>query len=272
MFLEEGAHRVDGGVGAAAGGVRFDRAAGDPPLPAETVGERVRDSMCGREGAQETAPDVAEDLARPRDAVRGGLLTAYWALSGYGLRASRALGWLAAAMLVTIMLLMGVGLPQDAPKQKATGTVPADGGTVTFEVDKDDPRNLTGNRFSSERFEKALNVMLNSVVFRSADQDLTTAGTDIEMTSRLAEPVLLGLAVLAVRNRVKRCPTGIRRNRCTRTSPAVSAGSDVRLCGIAFVSSRRGSRTTQGRCLVLASIHSSHQRLCSSAAAVAGGI
>ncbi|MGY1503680.1 hypothetical protein ACW4TU_45195 (plasmid) [Streptomyces sp. QTS52] len=52
---------------------------------------------------------------------------------------------------------------------------------------------------------RALNVTLNSVVFRSADQDLTTAGTYIEMTSRLAEPVLLvGLAVLdAIRNRVK---------------------------------------------------------------------
>ncbi|MFF9870120.1 hypothetical protein ACF1G0_32865 [Streptomyces sp. NPDC013953] len=61
-----------------------------------------------------------------------------------------------------------------------------------------------GNRFTGERFEKALNVTLNSVVFRSSGQDLTTAGTYIEMTSRLTEPVLLGLAVLAVRNRVKR--------------------------------------------------------------------
>ncbi len=44
---------------------------------------------------------------------------------------------------------------------------------------------------------------LNSVVFRSSGQALTTAGTYIEMTSRLTEPVLLGPAVLAVRNRVK---------------------------------------------------------------------
>ncbi|MET9460892.1 pentapeptide repeat-containing protein [Streptomyces canus] len=133
-----------------------------------------------------------------------GLLHGYWLLSGYGLRASRALGWLAVAMLVTIMLLMGFGLPNDNSKQEATGTVPPGGGQVTFEIGKDDPHNPTGNRFTGERFEKALNVTLNSVVFRSADQDLTTAGTYIEMTSRLAEPVLLGLAVLAVRNRVKR--------------------------------------------------------------------
>ncbi|WP_330248553.1 pentapeptide repeat-containing protein [Streptomyces sp. NBC_00562] len=133
-----------------------------------------------------------------------GLLHSYWMLSGYGLRASRAVGWLAAAMLATIVLLMGFGLPNSDPKQEATGTVPAGGGKVTFEIGKDDAHNPTGNRFTGERFEKALNVTLNSVVFRSADQDLTTAGTYIEMTSRLTEPVLLGLAVLAVRNRVKR--------------------------------------------------------------------
>ncbi|MFJ1580428.1 pentapeptide repeat-containing protein [Streptomyces sp. NPDC088182] len=133
-----------------------------------------------------------------------GLLHGYWLLSGYGLRASRALGWLAASMLVTIVLLMGFGLPQDSPKQEATGTVPPGGGKVTFEIDKADPKNPTGNRFTGERFEKALNVTLNSVVFRSSGQDLTTAGTYIEMASRVTEPVLLGLAVLAVRNRVKR--------------------------------------------------------------------
>ncbi|MER6151271.1 hypothetical protein [Streptomyces hirsutus] len=133
-----------------------------------------------------------------------GLLHGYWLLSGYGLRASRALGWLAAAMLVTIVLLMGFGLPKDSPKQEATGTVPPGGGKVTFEIDKADPQNPTGDRFTGKRFDKALNVTLNSVVFRSSGQNLTTAGTYIEMTSRLVEPALLGLAVLAVRNRVKR--------------------------------------------------------------------
>ncbi|MFH8873819.1 pentapeptide repeat-containing protein [Streptomyces griseus] len=142
----------------------------------------------------------ADDIPR----TERGLLTAYWALSGYGLRASRALAWLAAAMLSTIVLLMAFGLAQDTPKQTATGTVPAGGGKVTFEIDKDDPQNPADDRFTGERFEKALNITLNSVVFRSSGQDLTTAGTYIEMTSRLTEPVLLGLAVLAVRNRVKR--------------------------------------------------------------------
>ncbi|MFE7840144.1 hypothetical protein ACFU53_30030 [Streptomyces sp. NPDC057474] len=102
----------------------------------------------------------ADDIPRSERS----LLTAYWALSGYGLRASRALAWLGAAMLLTITLLMAVGLAKDTPKQTATGTVPAGGGTVTFEIDKDDPQNPTGNRFTGERFEKALNITLNSVV------------------------------------------------------------------------------------------------------------
>ncbi|MFZ4161517.1 pentapeptide repeat-containing protein [Streptomyces griseoincarnatus] len=133
-----------------------------------------------------------------------GLLHAYWMLSGYGLRALRALGWLAAAMLITLVLLIGFGLPKDDPKQQASGTVPPGGGKVTFEIEKGDPQNPVGNPFTGKRFEKALNVTLNSVVFRSSGQDLTTVGTYIEMASRLVEPALLALAVLAVRGRIKR--------------------------------------------------------------------
>ncbi|MFB7398413.1 pentapeptide repeat-containing protein [Streptomyces sp. NPDC056191] len=132
------------------------------------------------------------------------LLWAYWALSGYGLRASRALGWLAAAMLTTILLLMTFGLPASSPKQEATGTVPAGGGKVTFTIDKQDPKNPVKDRFTTKRFDKALSVTLNSVVFRSSGQDLTTTGTYIEMTSRILEPALLALAVLAIRGRIKR--------------------------------------------------------------------
>ncbi|MEU4616658.1 pentapeptide repeat-containing protein [Streptomyces umbrinus] len=132
------------------------------------------------------------------------LLHSYWLLSGYGLRAFRAFGWLLVAMGITILLLMGFGLPQHSPPQEATGIVPAGGGRVTFTLDQDDPQNPSGDRFTSERFEKSLNITLNSVIFRSSGQDLTTAGTYIEMLSRLFEPALLALTVLAIRGRIKR--------------------------------------------------------------------
>ncbi|MFI1677976.1 pentapeptide repeat-containing protein [Streptomyces sp. NPDC020607] len=139
----------------------------------------------------------------PRDAERW-LLQAYWLLSGYGLRASRALGWLALAMTTTVLLLMGFGLPGSAPALRASGTLPSDGGPVTFEIDQEAPRNPAENRFTSKRFEKALRVTLDSVVFRSSGQDLTTTGAYVEMASRFTEPVLLGLGALAVRGRIKR--------------------------------------------------------------------
>ncbi|WP_405983324.1 pentapeptide repeat-containing protein [Streptomyces sp. NBC_00872] len=135
------------------------------------------------------------------------LLTAYWALSGYGLRTMRAMSWLVAAMTVTILVLMVWGLPADDPKPETTGRQVDAGQDLTLTTDTPPPVNPTGprvERLTTERFEKSLRVVINSVVFRSSGQDLTTAGTYIEMSSRITEPVLLGLAVLALRNRVKR--------------------------------------------------------------------
>ncbi|MFE7113584.1 hypothetical protein ACFU98_46410 [Streptomyces sp. NPDC057575] len=133
------------------------------------------------------------------------LLAAYWALSGYGLRATRALSWLIAAMAITIGVMMLWGLPTHDPEPVSTGTLT--GRHLTFTTETPDPVNPTGplhERISTDRFEKSLRVVVNSVIFRSSGQDLTTTGTYTEMTSRLTEPVLLGLAVLAVRGRVKR--------------------------------------------------------------------
>ncbi|MFZ3568771.1 hypothetical protein ACOKM5_17605 [Streptomyces sp. BH097] len=130
------------------------------------------------------------------------LLQIYWLVSGYGLRASRALGWLLAAMTLTVIAMMQFGLPQEAPRQEVVRES-VHGEWKTY-IEKGDPQNPTGERFTSQRFDKALNVTLNSVVFRSSGQDLTVVGGYIEMASRFFEPVLLGLAALAIRGRVKR--------------------------------------------------------------------
>ncbi|TGB12114.1 pentapeptide repeat-containing protein [Streptomyces sp. MZ04] len=140
----------------------------------------------------------ADDIPRSERA----LLTAYWTLSGYGLRAARAIGWLTVAMATTVVLMMGFGLPDESPRQEIAREK-VDGEWTTV-LDKPDPKNPTGARFTTHRFEQALDATLNSVVFRSSGQDLTTAGGYIEMASRFTEPVLLGFAALAVRGRVKR--------------------------------------------------------------------
>ncbi|MDH2388586.1 hypothetical protein QCN29_07265 [Streptomyces sp. HNM0663] len=68
------------------------------------------------------------------------LLHAYWLVSGYGLRASRAL---AVAMGLPVVLMMLWGLPNPTPKQTATGTMAAPGSRIHLVIDKSDPV-LTG--------------------------------------------------------------------------------------------------------------------------------
>ncbi|MGW2491420.1 pentapeptide repeat-containing protein [Streptomyces sp. NPDC001606] len=133
------------------------------------------------------------------------LLTLYWALSGYGLRASRALVWLLGAMAATVLIMVLWGIPKDGPQAVTTGHLA--GQHISLTTDDATPVNPSGplrSRLTSERWEKSLRVVVNSVVFRSSGQNLTTTGTYTEMASRLTEPALLGLAVLAVRGRVKR--------------------------------------------------------------------
>ncbi|QPP07551.1 pentapeptide repeat-containing protein [Streptomyces bathyalis] len=133
------------------------------------------------------------------------LLHLYWALSGYGLRATRALTWLTLAMGATLVALMGWGLPKHEPKPTITGEVTHSRARLISETP--DPMNSNEpllQRFTTNRFEKSLRVVINSVVFRSSGQNLTTIGTYVEMTSRFAVPTLLGLSALAIRSRVKR--------------------------------------------------------------------
>ncbi|MFG3207295.1 pentapeptide repeat-containing protein [Streptomyces sp. NPDC048192] len=132
------------------------------------------------------------------------LLWGYWLLSGYGLRASRAFTWLLAAMSLTVLLLVGFGLPTHDPDPATTGTLT--GSKISLHTSTPDPTLHGGwtQRMTWDRAEKATRVAINSVVFRSSGQNLTTPGTYIEMTSRLLEPTLLALGVLAIRGRIKR--------------------------------------------------------------------
>ncbi|MFG3254641.1 pentapeptide repeat-containing protein [Streptomyces sp. NPDC048172] len=135
--------------------------------------------------------------ARPWRNAERWLLQAYWALSGYGLRASRALGWLAGAMLVTVLLMMAVGLP-DTPGRP----YPASSGVVGTQAPT--LHRPFADRFTAARAERAADVVLNSVVFRASGQQLTLPGRYVEKTARFAEPTLIGLAALAIRGRLKR--------------------------------------------------------------------
>ncbi|MFE7933404.1 pentapeptide repeat-containing protein [Streptomyces sp. NPDC057456] len=132
------------------------------------------------------------------------LLLGYWLLSGYGLRASRAFAWLLAAMSLTVLLLMGFGLPTHEPRPATNGTLRGQAISLSTTTQRPVLSGSWPQRMTAARAEKATRVAINSVVFRSSGQNLTNFGTYIEMLSRLLEPTLLALGVLAVRGRIKR--------------------------------------------------------------------
>jgi uncharacterized protein YjbI with pentapeptide repeats len=134
------------------------------------------------------------------------LLHAYWLLSGYALRASRALGFLAAAAAITFLRLLTLGLPDNQLDPQITGTISAPGGHAVLTQSTPDPQ-LTlrlAQRFTADRADQASLVVVNSVIFRSTGTTLTGPGTWIEIISRIGEPVLLGFAAVAARGRVQR--------------------------------------------------------------------
>jgi hypothetical protein len=106
------------------------------------------------------------------------LLDAYWAVSGYGLRAWRAL----AALTI---LLVGCAALFAMP----VFAKPRPGAAVTF---------ATSMEFTAR---ESLTLIRTS---GAPTLEVTGAGTVLDIALRLLAPLLLGLAVLAVRGRIKR--------------------------------------------------------------------
>jgi uncharacterized protein YjbI with pentapeptide repeats len=106
-----------------------------------------------------------------RGRVERAILTAYWLVSGYGLRAWRALAWLLVAVMVATIGLRTVGFTHDRHPWSSAFLYTA--GAVTHLVNPPDGL-------------------------------LTEPGQAIRIAIGLLGPLLLGLALLAVRGRVKR--------------------------------------------------------------------
>ncbi len=125
--------------------------------------------------------------AASRGRVERGILTAYWLVSGYSLRAWRAVAWLAVitALFAAAFHLVGFAVP---------------------------PRPVSYWTSLLYAFRATLSLADNQVT-------LTAWGSLLQAVLRLTGPVLLGLALLALRGRVKRRAT----QRATGAQPATSA-------------------------------------------------
>jgi uncharacterized protein YjbI with pentapeptide repeats len=149
-------------------------------VTAERIAHAYRALRKGREDSKD-APGAADfyygEMEMRRRASRGGeraLLTLYWLVSGYGLRASRSLLALAATVLLFAFAFDAWGFDPDGSFGKAL-------------------------LFSAES---------TSSLFRAPTPPegatLTDAGHVLQMTLRLLGPLFFGLALLALRGRVKR--------------------------------------------------------------------
>jgi hypothetical protein len=118
------------------------------------------------------------EMRRHATTISGGerfILWLYWLVSGYALRATRSLAFLVGVVAITTVLLASYGLPKSS---LGAGVWP--------------------------KTTRALLISLNSIIFRTAGQPLTTVGAFIELVARFTGPVLLALAIIALRNRIKR--------------------------------------------------------------------
>jgi uncharacterized protein YjbI with pentapeptide repeats len=130
-------------------------------------------------------------------AAEWAILTLYWLVSGYGLRAWRALASLTAVVLVASVIFACCGF--DQPEFRPVGVNAQ--GELVYE------RNQGDRPASWDELPAALrySAQATTALLRGPDvQPLTAVGEWVQIALRLIGPVLLGLAVLSVRGRVKR--------------------------------------------------------------------
>ncbi|WP_234897293.1 pentapeptide repeat-containing protein [Mycolicibacterium vanbaalenii] len=126
------------------------------------------------------------------------LLSVYWAISGFGLRVGRSLAAFAVLVGACTILLAAAGYPVAEPTFVPVG-VTSDGLLVYS------PEVLPSNKFG-DNLGRAFRLAAQSSVslLQTPAQSLTPAGDWIVLVLRFTGPIVLGLAILAVRNKLRR--------------------------------------------------------------------
>jgi uncharacterized protein YjbI with pentapeptide repeats len=131
------------------------------------------------------------------------VLWLYWLVAGYGLRASRALGCLLGLLVVATVVLATVGFAPAPTATPLTATITGIPPQQRVQVTAQPPE-MTADRPFPDRLGTAALVAVEGAVFRTSDQALTYEGRLIQAFLRFVGPVLLALALLSIRGRVKR--------------------------------------------------------------------
>ena len=130
--------------------------------------------------------------------IEGLILRLYWLVSGYALRAWRSIATLAAVILIAAVIFAFWGFPPPEADFRPVGI--NDNGALVYQQRPSDlpsgiERLPAAIRFSAESA---------SALLRGPDRTLTPLGEWLEILLRFVGPVLLGLAVVSVRGRVRR--------------------------------------------------------------------
>jgi uncharacterized protein YjbI with pentapeptide repeats len=179
----------------------------DSGLAARDIAALYRDLRKGRED-NKAEPDAADfyygememrRLAAPARSVERALLSAYWAVSGYGLRASRAV----AALLVVLALgTVGFATVGFADLNRVEYR-PVTSGVAGQPAVYQQVMVPSGRPGWGEAIDQSID-SATALLRTDQSRPLTAIGRAVEVALRLLGPLLLGLAVLAVRGRVKR--------------------------------------------------------------------
>lgn len=157
----------------------------------------------------------APDLHRPSWVERW-LLTAYWLVSGYGLRASRTVAAYAVVLLVCALLFMVPWFAYPTPPPERAAAMDPSTGEVRYERPGSadgalpptacvEPPTDCGRATFTQALEFSARESL-ALLRNPGAQKLTTTGpgTVLDLALRLLGPILLGMAALAIRARTKR--------------------------------------------------------------------
>jgi uncharacterized protein YjbI with pentapeptide repeats len=143
-------------------------------------------------------------VARSTPRAERCILTLYWLISGYSLRGVRTLLALLVLLAVATGLIAKWGFPDPKPVTTFTATIVGTRPRQSVQVEPQPAATVTTKESFGKRLGMAAVMALEGAAFRAPEQELNYKGRIIQNLVRIVGPILIGLTLLSVRNRVKR--------------------------------------------------------------------